>query len=197
MSKNTNESADYVDIEDLYVSVGKSLAIANRLLEKDTEEIYYAVVESEISIPYQGITQQDGRIRVKLPETAGTTETLPKINFKIRPVPRVQPEETIEEDLPVRVPQLVKLPLDEALASLISAGLRPGKIVYDSRAKPKGTVISQELDSGSEVKLGTKMDMYVAGESLKIEIPAESVKPTVTRKSKPKSSIKRKKAKKG
>ena len=96
MSKNTNESADYVDIEDLYVSVGKSLAIANRVLEKDTEEIYYAIVESEISIPYQGIMKQEGRIRVKLPETAGTTETLPKISFKIRPVPRVQPEETIE-----------------------------------------------------------------------------------------------------
>lgn len=191
MGKNTNESADYVDVEDLYVSVGKSLATANRILEKDTNEIYYAVVESAISIPYQGITQQEGRVQVKLPETTGTIETLPKINFTIRPVPRVQPEETPEEDLPVRVPQLVKLPLDEALTSLVSAGLRLGKIVYDPRAKPSGTIISQGLDSNKEVKVGTKLDLYVAGESLKIEIPAESVRPKVTKKHKPRSSKKK------
>ncbi|GAJ17072.1 unnamed protein product, partial [marine sediment metagenome] len=167
MSKKTNESADYVELEDLYISVGKSLANANRVLEEDTEEIHYAVVESEMSIPYDGIREQEGKLRVKLPETGATTEALPKINFKIRPVPRVQPEETIQEDLPVRVPQLVKLPLDEALTSLVSAGLRPGKIVYDLRAEPRGTVISQELDSSQEVKLGTKVDLYVAGESLK------------------------------
>ncbi|MBA7485771.1 hypothetical protein ES707_21322 [subsurface metagenome] len=198
MGKNTNESADYVDIEDLYVSVGKSLATANRVLEKNTEEIYYAVVESEISIPYQGITNQEGRIRIKLPELTGTTEGLPKINFKIKPVPRVtaEAEEPIEDDLPVSVPRLVKLPLDEALTSLVSAGLRPGKIVYDPRAKPSGTIISQGVDSGQEVKLSTKVDLYVAGESLKIEIPAESVRPKVTKKPRPRLRKKRKKTKK-
>ena len=194
MGKKTNESADYVYVEDLYISVGKSLANANRVLEESTGEIHYAVVELEMSIPYQGIMQREGKVLVKLPETAGTTDTLPKLNLKIKPVPKVQPEETVKEDLPVRVPQLTKLPLDEALTSLVSAGLRPGKIVYDPRAKPEGTVISQELESGQEVKLGAKVDLHVAGESLKIEVPPESIRPKVVAKPKPRLGKKSKKA---
>ena len=185
MSKNTLESTDYVKLEDLYVSVGKSLATANRVLEEDTAEILYAITESDISIPYQHMKTQNGIVQVKLPDTAGAGEALPRVNFKIKPIPRIEPEEALKEDLPVKIPKLVGLPLDEALTSLVSAGLRVGKIVYDPKGKPEGTVISQELDSGQEVKPGTKVDLHVAGESLKIEVPAESIRPKVTAKPKP------------
>lgn len=195
MSKNILESTDYVNLEDLYVSVGKSLATANRVLEEDTVEILYAVIESEISIPYQHMATQNGIVQVKLPGTTNAGDALPRINFKIKPIPRIEPEEALKEDLPVMVPRLVELPLDEALISLVSAGLRVGKIVYDPKAKPEGTIISQELDSGKEVKRGTKVDLHVAGESLKIEVPAESIRPKVTAKPKPQLSKKTKKTK--
>jgi len=196
MSNNIHEETNYVDLEDLYVAVGKSLATANKVMEEDTAEVLYAVVESEISIPYRHMINQEGKIQVKLPDIIDGTDILPRLNFKIRPIPRVDTEEAVKEDAPIIVPRLVELPLDEALTTLVAAGLRPGKIVYDPKAKPQGTVIAQDLDSGKETKLGTRVDLHVAGESLKIEVPAESIKAKTTEKPKPSEDGKNKTAKK-
>ena len=177
MSTKRKEEKGFVRLLDVYVSAARSVDLANQRLEKGgTGELSYAVVESDISIPYKDIVHTEDEIRLKLPEAGSSTQGLQHIAFKVKPVPRLVPLEKEQEARPTSVPDLTKQPIGEALATVVAKGYRVGKLVYDPRAKPEGVVVSQEPEPGRIAKSGTKIDLHVSGDSLRIEIPPEAVK---------------------
>jgi hypothetical protein len=164
-----------VDLRDLYVSAAQSLSAANRRLEDTEDSIAYAVVESDISVPYLSMVAREGAVFVRLPDPDDLDQATARVNLKIRPVPRVDAETAPKEEAPPQVPKLDKLSLDDALSTLYASGLRVGKVLYATKAGPRGMVSRQSPAAGTAVELGTAVDLQVAGEPLKIEIPPEEV----------------------
>ncbi len=62
-----------------------------------------------------------------------------------------------------QMPDLYGLGESDAIKKLISNGLVAGKISYAPSSQPIGTVIAQELSSGSPVAEGTKISLTVSG----------------------------------
>ena len=62
-----------------------------------------------------------------------------------------------------QMPDLYGLGESDAIKKLISSGLEAGKISYAPSSQPIGTVIAQELSSGSSVAEGTKISLTVSG----------------------------------
>ena len=182
MSNSKADTGAFINLRDIYVAVAESVASANRELEGAGSDISYAVVESDIAIAYETIARFGDDLRVRLPGSERLAEALPTITMKVRPIPNVVPEKAGEKQQPVSVPPLTGMSLDESLGALFSSGLRVGQIIFDPRAKPAGSIISQEPSAGSVVDPGEKVNIHVAGESLKIAIPPESVKPVQPKK---------------
>ena len=63
---------------------------------------------------------------------------------------------------PVKVPPLVGLPIEEALAALEEAGLGRGSINEQPDASPAGTVIYQSKEQDTEVPKGTVINLVVS-----------------------------------
>ncbi len=90
---------------------------------------------------------------------------------------------TGKEQTTVEVPNLLGLSLDEAKADLLDAELTWGKIEEVDSTKTKGTIISQSIRAGVEVKEKTSIDLRVsngrgAAEPTEAPKPSEEPKPT-------------------
>ncbi len=70
-----------------------------------------------------------------------------------------------KEESTVEVPNLLGLSENEAKAALLDAGLTWGNIVKGSSSKAKGTVISQSIRPGIEVKEKTAIDIKISSGS--------------------------------
>ena len=90
MPQKPKEKTEFVCLEDIYVSVALSVGLANQQLQRgETGEISYAVVESDISLPYRDIVHEEGKVLLKLPKVGSPTEGLQRITFKVKPVPHL------------------------------------------------------------------------------------------------------------
>jgi hypothetical protein len=178
MPQENTEIKGFVPLENIYISVARSLDKANKALESEgSDDISYAIVESDFSLPYTDIIHNQNNIHIKLPEVGSTTAGLQRMAFKVKPVPRSLPPEKKEFVLPTTIPNVLKLNISEALETLISRGYRIGKMTYDPEAKPEGIIISQTPEAGKEAPLGTMVDLKISRDSLRIIIPPEAIKP--------------------
>ena len=81
-----------------------------------------------------------------------------------RPAPAA-PTETAPPPVvvPVRVPAVVGVPLEQAFAVLQRAGLRPGRVSEIRAATGTGTVTTQFPAAGTDASPGAQVDLIVAG----------------------------------
>jgi beta-lactam-binding protein with PASTA domain len=177
MSAEKREGGEFVRLRDIYLSAARALELANRQLADDaTGDVAYAVLDSEISIPYGDILEDAGDVLLRLPGRGEPTDGSRRVRFLIKPVPRVLPDDEGSTG-PTTVPDVANVQTGEALTALITAGLRIGKLMYDPAARPPGLVVGQSPEAGKEVPPGTRVDLRISGESLRIEVAAESITP--------------------
>lgn len=64
----------------------------------------------------------------------------------------------------VEVPDLTGMPLDEAEIYINGMGLNVGSILYDeTSSSPRGTVSRQKPETGSEIKTGNSINLWISG----------------------------------
>jgi beta-lactam-binding protein with PASTA domain len=176
-----DESSDYtrvVRVHDLYLAFARALDLANRTLEEGSSgDVSYAIVDTQIGVAYGDLFQSEGQVVLRLAEQGETVDATRYLRFTLRPMPgRATTDDATGENGPVTVPDLVNTSIDDALSMLTGSGYRVGKIVYEIGQKPEGRVLAQRPEAGKEVKKGTSIDLRVSGESLRVEIPPESLK---------------------
>jgi beta-lactam-binding protein with PASTA domain len=165
----------WVRLNELYTSVAKAIDAANEELEKAGEgTISYAVVESEITIPFRSISTEKGLVRLRLPEADTDTQGFKEVRFKIRPLPRAESREPAPK---LTVPSVVGEDVQKAADVLSQHGFRVGKLTFDKSGKPSGSVLSQEPKSGVHAESGAAVSLKVAGDSIDLNISAEAIEP--------------------
>lgn len=165
----------WVRLNELYTSVAKAIDVANEELAKAAEgTISYAVVESDITIPFRSISSEKGVIRLRLPEADTDTQGFKEVRFKIRPLPTTEGREAAPK---LTVPSVVGVDVQKAADLLGQHGFRVGKLTFDESGKPTGSVLSQEPKSGAHAEPGTAISLKVAGDSIDLNISAEAIEP--------------------
>jgi len=83
---------------------------------------------------------------------------------------------TKDEDELERVPKVVGLDSSDAKAEVESSGFEWGSVTEQESSEPKGTVISQSPDAGTEIKKGYRINVVVSsGTVQKNEPSSESI----------------------
>lgn len=93
---------------------------------------------------------------------------LSDLRFTLAQVPKVE----IPDHQLVEVPMLLGLELPKALAALNDLGLDPGQVSQRLSTAAPGTVIDQEPDAGDLVPSDAAIDLTVAQDTTKIEVPS-------------------------
>ncbi|MBR6729276.1 MAG: Stk1 family PASTA domain-containing Ser/Thr kinase [Clostridia bacterium] len=99
---------------------------------------------------------------------------------------------TGKEQTTTEVPNLLGYSESEAKAALLDAGLTWGQIIEGESSKPKGTVISQSIRPGIEVKEKTSIDLKLSSGSKATPTPSASPEaqvPTQAPSPKPSSGV--------
>jgi beta-lactam-binding protein with PASTA domain len=76
---------------------------------------------------------------------------------------------TLVEAPPPQVPDLIGLTEFAAINALLQQGLRLGAVEEENSDKPKGEVVGQSLEAGTDAEPGSSVDIYVSNG--KIQVP--------------------------
>jgi beta-lactam-binding protein with PASTA domain len=135
--------------------VGQTLDKARSILKKKG-------FTAEVAGEHESSDVPAGTVLRSFPAAGDKLESGGKVGLVLATKP-AEPE-------PVTVPNVVKQPLERAVQMLMQAGLQPGiqtKREVDVEKVRPGTVLSQKVKAGSQVKRGTPVDLLVAVQSTK------------------------------
>ena len=156
--------------------------VVRRLYSKDSKITLTLTVNSEkeqTSIPKTvGLHLRDASLMLKnaglkvkvINEHSNTAPSGTVIYCSRSEGERVNTDEVIilkaslgKETVYTQVPHLLGLGESDAIRKLLSSGLKAGKIAYISSSYPIGTVIAQELASGTSIAEKTEISLTVSG----------------------------------
>ncbi|MDY6313793.1 MAG: Stk1 family PASTA domain-containing Ser/Thr kinase [Clostridia bacterium] len=127
-------------------------------------------IEYEI-IPDESSDQPEGYIISQTPKAGKTLTGSTKVKLYVN---MTKDDEKLE-----RVPRIVGLDSADAKSEIESSGFTWGSVTEQESSEPKGTVISQSPDAGTEIKKGYRINVVVSsGEAPKKNTTSESIAST-------------------
>ena len=119
-------------------------------------------------IPDESSDQPEGYVISQTPKAGKKLTSSTKVKLYVNM--------TKDEDELERVPKVVGLDSSDAKAEVESSGFEWGSVTEQESSEPKGTVISQSPDAGTEIKKGYRINVVVSsGTVQKNEPSSESI----------------------
>ena len=150
-------------LEEVPKFTGKHYEDAVKILDK--YNIEYEIISDESS------DQPEGYVISQTPKAGKKLTSSTKVKLYVN---MTKDDEELE-----RVPKIVGLDSADAKSEVESSGFTWGSVTEQESDEPKGTVISQSPDAGSEIKKGYRINVVISsGEASKKSTTSESVAST-------------------